>query len=120
MDDEEISLKALSEYLEEADMPFDIAHDGQAAVDKLVACPNLYGAIVLDWIMPNMSGMDVLKKIKNLNTLKHIPVIMLTCVSESADILSALKAGIFEYLTKPVDKKILIQLIEQAKKENHL
>ena len=117
VDDDEIGLQALGEDLNEANMPFDIAHDGQTALKKLKANPDQYGVIVLDWIMPDLDGFAVLTQLKQSKDLKNIPVIMLTCVDKSEDILDAVKAGIFDYLIKPADKTTLIELIIAALKK---
>lgn len=117
VDDDEVGLQALGEDLNEANLHFDIAHDGRTALKKLKANPDQYGAIVLDWIMPDLDGFEVLTKLKRSKALKNIPVIMLTCVDKTEDILDAVKAGIFDYLIKPADKTTLIELITVALKK---
>ena len=118
VDDEPISLNILCEFLKDSDYLYDTATNGQEALSKLESNPNDYSVVVMDRIMPFMSGMEVLEKMQTSPALKNIPVIMLTGVGKSEDIIIAVKAGVFEYITKPVDRRILIQLIERAFKEN--
>ncbi len=117
VDDDEIGLQALGEDLNEGNIPYDIAHNGQTALKKLKANPDQYGVVVLDWIMPDLDGFEVLTEIKRSKALKDIPVIMLTCIDKTEDILDAVKAGIFDYLIKPADKTTLLELITVALKK---
>ena len=116
VDDEPISLHVLSEFLNEAHFPHEEAENGREALEKLNASPNDYSVVVMDRIMPYMSGMEMLREMQNSENLKDIPVIMLTGLGEKEDIIDAVKAGVFDYLTKPVEKELLIKLIERALK----
>ena len=60
--------------------------------------PNL---ILLDWMLPNISGIDLLKKIRSDETLEQIPVIMLTAKNMEEDKLEGLEDGADDYITKP-------------------
>ena len=118
VDDEPISLNMLCEFLKDADYPYDTANNGKKALSKLESNPDTYSLVVMDRLMPFMGGMEVLDKMQVSPTLKKIPVIILTGLGESDDILDAVKAGAYEYLTKPVNQKVLIELIEQILKES--
>ncbi|MFP4175653.1 MAG: response regulator [Planctomycetota bacterium] len=85
------------------------AEDGVQAVYKLQeALPDL---ILLDWNMPNMSGIQFLKRIKGHDKLKDIPVIMVTSEGKSSEIQSALDAGAESYVVKPFKPQDLAQRI---------
>lgn len=114
VDDEPISLHVLVEFVKDADMPVDSAENGRDAFQLLEDNPHLYSVVVMDRIMPYMSGMEVLRKMQESDVLRQIPVIMLTGLGEKEDIIDAVKAGVFDYLTKPVEKELLIKLIERA------
>lgn len=94
-----------------------IERDGQAAVNFLEKCkenayliPNL---ILLDMNLPKLNGIEVLKYIKTNNELKHIPVIMLTTSSFEQDIVKSYKNYANCYITKPIDVKDFIQVVEK-------
>lgn len=114
VDDEPISLHVLTEFVKDAGFQFDAAENGKVAYALLEQNPDDYAVVVMDRIMPYMSGMEVLKKMQASDKLKKIPVVMLTGLGEKEDIIDAVKAGVFDYLTKPVEKELLVKLIERA------
>jgi DNA-binding response OmpR family regulator len=63
--------------------------------------------ILLDWIMPNMNGIEVLSKLKKKSVTSNIPVMMLTGKNLMGDIDDAFKSGVDDYLIKPVNLKKL-------------
>ncbi len=71
-----------------------------------------YSLIVLDNMMPGLSGMELLPQIKQLHPMT--PVIMLTAMSDTQLIVEAMKAGAFDYLVKPVDKSLFVTQVERA------
>jgi adenylate cyclase len=82
------------------------AADGEealAAIRKLL--PDL---VLLDVMMPKLSGVDACRLLKNDTTLPFIPVILVTAKADSKDIVAGLEAGADEYLTKPVDQAALV------------
>lgn len=92
-----------------------IAYDGQEGSEMAKICSP--AAIVLDWMMPNMDGMEMLRYIRSQPETKDIPVIMLTGKKMTQDVLAAIENGASEYLVKPFEmsefiarfKKTLIQ-----------
>lgn len=90
------------------------AEDGVQAIYKLQdAVPDL---ILLDWNMPNMSGLQFLKRIKSHEKLQHIPVVMVTSEGKSSEIQEALDAGAESYVVKPFEPQDLAQRIRDMKK----
>lgn len=71
-------------------------------------------AVVLDVMMPDLSGYDVLRFIRKDPRLKHIPVILVSARSRPEDIQEGLNAGAEEYLTKPVAFADLRQAVQKA------
>jgi DNA-binding NtrC family response regulator len=71
--------------------------------------------ILLDIIMPHVSGAGVLKEIKNID--KHLPVIVISAIKDTAMGKEAVKLGAFSYLTKPFDVMELELLVQRALKE---
>jgi two-component system, chemotaxis family, chemotaxis protein CheY len=76
------------------------AEDGNVALRELEANTD-FELILLDWNMPNLGGLETLKKIKAMPETKHIPVIMVTSEAEKAQVLVAVQAGVAGYVVKP-------------------
>lgn len=70
-------------------------------------------AIVLDWVMEGMSGLDMLVAIRKDPQLAHIPVLMATAKMGRLEVAEALARGANDYMVKPVNTKILIQKLEK-------
>jgi len=85
----------------------DGAPDGLAGLGMLEKEPAGYNLVVLDWNMPNMNGLDLLRKIRSTEELKHLPVLMLTTEGSHQAIITAIKAGATAYMTKPFIEKDL-------------
>ena len=82
------------------------ASGGPEALSKVAEeCPSL---VLLDYMMPGMSGIDVLRQLRNNQGTTRLPVVMLTASSEPDHIDAALAAGANDYITKPVNAKLLV------------
>ncbi|MEJ2055497.1 MAG: response regulator, partial [Calditrichaceae bacterium] len=82
------------------------AQDGQKALDLLnEQMPDL---IILDLMMPNMNGFEFLKKIKSMDKIDKIPILILTGLKSVEDEIKGLQTGADDYLTKPIKMDILI------------
>jgi two-component system chemotaxis response regulator CheY len=87
----------------------DEAEDGAVALKKLLA--SNFDFVVCDINMPNMNGFQLLDEIKKTDSLKHIPVLMVTAEARKEDILLAAKSGAAGYIVKPFTKSILDEKI---------
>jgi signal transduction histidine kinase/CheY-like chemotaxis protein len=99
--------------LKKLTLTFDIANDGREAVEAFKK--NEYDAILMDENMPNLNGIEATKQIRLLEkeqNLKHTPIIALTANALKGDREKFLEAGMDEYLTKPIDKKRLTEILE--------
>lgn len=109
-DDDVILVEMLRFRLEAAAHEVVAALDGQAALASAGAQrPDL---IVLDSMMPVISGPEVLARLKADPDLKDVPVVMLTARKGESDVVAALKSGVDEYLTKPFIPQELMVRIE--------
>ena len=70
--------------------------------------------ILLDLLMPHISGYQFLDRIKNDENTKHIPVIIVSAVTDALNIKKTLEMGAVDYIEKPVDIKELVKKVEQA------
>ena len=68
--------------------------------------------ILLDWMLPDISGIEVCRNLKRINLLKNIPIIMLTAKGEEEDKLKGFKTGADDYVTKPFSQKELIARVD--------
>lgn len=119
VDDEPLNLDIIEEFLTGKGHSYivETASDGVVAMEKLEADPNKYDVVLLDRMMPNMSGMEVLEKMSAHPELKYIPVILQTAKVSKEDILEGLKAGAYYYLTKPFTSDILHSVVKTAVKD---
>jgi len=90
------------------------AADGALAWNRLQQEPQRFDAVLLDRMMPNMNGMELLGLIKQNPTLKLIPVIMQTAKAAKQDVLDGLNAGAWYYLCKPFDAQTLLAVVKTA------
>jgi two-component system cell cycle response regulator len=106
VDDNLHNLELLQAYLEETDCSIAVAHDGLEALAEVERRqPDL---ILLDVMMPRMSGFQVCAKLKEDPATRDIPIVMVTALNEIADIERARDSGADDFLTKPVNKLELI------------
>jgi two-component system chemotaxis response regulator CheY len=75
------------------------AENGNSALDELRK--EKVGLIVSDWNMPKMTGLDLLKAVREDEKLKSIPFIMVTAEGQKENVLEAVKAGVSNYIVKP-------------------
>jgi phosphoserine phosphatase RsbU/P len=83
-----------------------VAIDGPSALEHLAA-GQVPDVVLLDYMMPGMSGPEVLRRVRGDERLMDLPVIMLTSVDDADRIEEGFAAGANDYLTKPVDRRIL-------------
>jgi two-component system, OmpR family, alkaline phosphatase synthesis response regulator PhoP len=110
VDDNEQNLELLLAYLEELPCKILTARDGFEALEVVrVEKPNL---VLLDVMMPRMSGFQVCAKLKKDPETRETPVVMVTALNEIGDVERAVDAGADDFLTKPVNK---LELLTRAK-----
>ena len=110
VDDEKIITKALSRIFQHHHFVVDTAYDGKEALKKIKK--NNYHCVLLDIILPEINGVDVLAKIKE--TKPNMPVIMMTAYSNTEALQKAKKLGASEAILKPFDN--IEQVVKITKK----
>jgi two-component system, OmpR family, phosphate regulon response regulator PhoB len=88
------------------------AQDGEQAVT--LAARELPDLILLDAMMPGLSGFEVLRRLKSDPTLRAVPVIMVTAKGHERDVLSGLRGGAVDYIVKPFSLKELAARVDLA------
>ena len=105
-DDDNDILVSLSSYLQESGFEVITARDGIEALNKFHADPP--DIVLLDIMMPNMNGLDVLKQLRTTSTT---PIILLTARDEETDTVVGLELGADDYVTKPFSPRELVARI---------
>jgi CheY-like chemotaxis protein len=114
VDDNQPNCELLEAHLSSIDCETEVAVDGQDALDKAVSfSPDL---ILLDVMMPKLSGFEVCQKIKNDPKLSNIMILMVTALNELGDIERAVEAGTNDFLSKPVNGVELLKRVENLLK----
>jgi two-component system alkaline phosphatase synthesis response regulator PhoP len=118
VDDNQQNLELLQAYLEDVDCTAISAHNGLEALD--IVRKNPPDLILLDVMMPKMSGFEVCKRLKNDPKTTDIPIIMVTALTEFGDIERGIDSGTDDFLSKPVNKLELLTRIKTMLKLKHL
>ena len=113
-DDNPTNVELMEAFLADSNYKIAIAEDGQDTLDKVKTFqPDL---ILLDIMMPKLSGFEVCEKLKNDPKTKDIMILMVTALTELGDIEKAVMAGCDDYLSKPVNKHELLKRAENMLK----
>ncbi len=87
------------------------AQDGVTAFREIT--DNNIDILLLDWNMPRLNGLDLVKKLRRIEAFESLPIIMITSEAAKYNVIEALKAGVSDYIVKPVPEKKLLQKIER-------
>lgn len=110
VDDNDLNVEMLCMRLRRSGYETRGVFSGCEALDALEKEP--YDLVVLDIMMPEMDGIEVLREIRKRFTLSDLPVIMATAKTESTDMVKAFEAGANDYVTKPIDLWVLLARIK--------
>ena len=117
-DDNEQNVELLDAYLSGLDVETAVAVDGQETLDKVRSFqPHL---ILLDIMMPKLSGFEVCSQLKGDPSTSGIMILMVTALNELGDIERAVEAGTDDFLSKPVNKIELLKRIENMLRLRHV
>ncbi|MGY6554665.1 MAG: response regulator [Wenzhouxiangella sp.] len=112
VDDSQTHLYALSKILQDAEYDVVTASDGEEGVEKAASeAPDL---ILMDVVMPGLNGFQATRKISRNPATAKIPVIFVTTKDQETDKIWGMRQGAADYITKPVDKSLLLSSITRA------
>ena len=100
-----IQLKIPCQFLE--------AENGKKALQLLES--NRVNLVFLDWNMPEMDGIEFLKKVRAMPDYKELPIIMVTSEAAKYNVVEALQSGATDYIVKPVNEKVFAEKISEIK-----
>jgi class 3 adenylate cyclase/CheY-like chemotaxis protein len=112
VDDEPSMLDLLEQQLTGSDYTVERASNGEEGLKKVELC--MPDVILLDYIMPEMNGLEVLKRLKDDSRYQDIPVILLTAVGFDEDVAKGLDSGADDYIIKPVRKVVLLSRLRSV------
>ena len=110
VDDEEIVIKSCLRILGGDDYYVEVARDGREALRKIKENP--YDVMILDVVMPNMGGLEVLRRVKE--TRPDMDVIMVTGLSQLDTVVQAKKLGARDFVSKPFEPEELKLVVQRA------
>jgi CheY-like chemotaxis protein len=118
VDDDQQNLELVQAYLEDVECETVAARDGIEALEMVARKkPDL---ILLDVMMPKMSGFEVCRRLKHDPETSNIPVIMVTALNEFGDIERGIDSGTDDFVSKPINKLELLTRIRTMLKLKHL
>ena len=110
VDDNPMNLGVISEHLKQHNYRIIVARDGESALERAeYGRPDL---ILMDVLMPGIDGFETCRRLKEMETLRDIPVIFMTALSETADKVNAFQAGGVDYIPKPFQQDELLARIQ--------
>ncbi len=117
-DDNVQNVELLQAYLDDLGCRVVTAYDGQETLEKVAEeGPDL---ILLDIMMPKVSGFEICRKLKDDEATAAIPICMVTALHELGDIERAVEAGTDDFLSKPINKWELLTRVRSLLKVRHL
>ncbi len=118
VDDMPINITVLAEFLKIAGFNVLIAKNGKRAIQKAEKDhPDL---ILMDIMMPEMSGFDACRILKSQENTKEIPIIFMTALTDTVDKLEGFKLGAADYITKPIQREELLARVKSHLKTRKL
>lgn len=107
IDDSRAARTLVGNMLGKLGFEVEAAEHGQDALDKLVELTEPPAAVLVDWNMPVMDGVEFAREFRKHDKFKTTPLLMISSESDPRRVASALLAGIDEYLFKPVDSEMI-------------
>ena len=115
-EDEEVLRMLIVDTLEDEDYIVDEAADGSEAMDLLQK--NHYDLVILDYMMPVYTGLEIIEKMRNAETMEHTKILMLSAKNQSSEQERIFQTGADYFMAKPFSPLKLLGLVEDIFDEN--
>jgi two-component system phosphate regulon response regulator PhoB len=112
IDDEPFILMMIEDKLKKAAIDVVTVRESRRAME--VIRRELPDLVILDWMMPEVSGIDICRMLKQDDALRHVPVFMLTAKGQDSDEQLGKQIGVERYITKPFSPKMLLELVRET------
>ncbi len=116
IDDEEAQRESISGFLKRRNYNVTTAPDGASGID--IVANNVVDVVLTDFRMPGLNGLEVLKKVKEINP--EIDIVVITAYGSVQDAVDIMKSGAYDYLTKPIDLDELENLLNRLQEKREL
>ena len=110
VDDDELELELLADRFKSLGFETHTVSDGSAALELLRT--QSFPVVITDWQMPRMDGMEATRKLRSEPNFRYTPIIALSALAMPSDRERCLEAGMDEYISKPVNLKALVKIIQ--------
>lgn len=114
VDDDPMARDLLAELLEEGGFGVEMASDGVEAWRRLKSDAAPFEVLVADWMMPGLSGLELLRLVKGDGQLEVLPVVLQTGRVDREAMLQGIASGAYYYVTKPIDREMLLTIVRAA------
>ena len=113
VDDSRVMRNIVIKTFEQLKMPVQFleAPDGEKGLQALLS--NKVDLVLLDWNMPNLSGIDFLKQVRAMDGYKNTPIIMVTSEASRINIVEAVREGVTAYITKPFNHAVFMDKLSK-------
>lgn len=118
VDDNELNRDMLARRVRQQGYTFDLAENGREALEKMSVTS--YDLVLLDIMMPEVDGYTVLQQAKSSETLRHIPIIMISAIDEIENTARCIEMGADDYLTKPFNPTLLKARVQSSLEKKYL
>lgn len=118
VEDDDVSMRFLESQIADLGHSMVKASDGETALSILQQQKDSIDVVLMDREMPVMDGLTAVMRMKENRDLRNIPVVMVTSADSMGELTEGLDAGVFYYLTKPVDAKMLRSVLAAAIRES--
>jgi two-component system chemotaxis response regulator CheY len=105
VDDSRIMRNIVKNTFSELKIPCQFLEAGNGKEALAMLQSSTVNLVLLDWNMPELSGIDFLKQVRGMDQYKALPIIMVTSESAKYNVIEALKSGATDYIIKPVNEK---------------
>jgi PAS domain S-box-containing protein len=112
-EDNEANQMVAGEILGRLGIELEIASNGRQALEMVRAAPDKYAAVLMDVQMPEMDGLAATRAIRSDPTLRQLPILAMTANAMKADLDACLDAGMNDHITKPIERKALLQTLRR-------